>query len=334
MNKPLPPHVRTESSTGKMMTDVLLAFIPLGIFSFVNYGVRPVLILLISILSAMLAEMVCCAIAKKPLRGASDGTAAVTGLIIGLAMSPMVAYWLPALTSVFAIVVAKAPFGGTGRNVFNPAAAGLAVMTYCFPSRMFTYPALGQGALPLTMSVAGSDVISAPSLAAQLQAGASPALNFLQLFLGDFAGPIGATAGLILLAFVAYLIIHRTASGWVVLPYLITCTVFAWLFPLQGMSHVYSTVAQVCAGYVLFTGVFLINDPVTAPRFWLGRAVYGVATAILVMLLQRIGRVEAGSCFAILIMNALAPVIDRFSWQTWHRLTKRYRIRQEVKAYE
>lgn len=334
MNKPLPPHIRTESSTGKMMTDVLLAFIPLGIFSLVNYGVRPVLILLISILSAIFAEMLCTLIAKKPLRGTGDGTAAVTGLIIGLAMSPMVAYWLPALASFFAILVAKAPFGGTGRNVFNPAAAGLAVMTYCFPSRMFTYPALGQGALPLTMSLADQGVISAPSLAAQLQAGASPALNFLQLFLGDFAGPIGATAGLILLAFVAYLIIHRTASAWVVLPYLITCTVIAWLFPLQGMSHVYSTVAQVCAGYVLFTGVFLINDPVTTPRFWLGRLLYGVATAILVMLLQRIGRVEAGSCFAILIMNTLAPVIDRFSWHAWHQLTKRYRIRQEVKAYE
>ena len=334
MNKPLPPHIRTESSTGKMMTDILLAFIPLGIFSFVNYGLRPVLILLISMLSAILAEMLCCAIGKKPLRNAGDGTAAVTGLIIGLAMSPMVAYWLPALTSVFAIVVAKAPFGGTGRNVFNPAATGLAVMTYCFPSRMFTYPALVQGALPLSMSVANTGVISAPSLASQLRAGASPAINFMQMFLGDFVGPIGATAGLILLAFVAYLIIHRTASGWVVLPYLITCTVVAWLFPLQGMTHVYSTFAQVCAGYVLVTGVFLINDPVTAPRFWLGRLLYGVATGILVMLLQRIGRAEAGCCFAILIMNALAPVIDRFSWHTWHRLTKRYRIRQEVKAYD
>lgn len=335
MSKVLAPHIRTEARSGQMMFDILLAAIPLGLFSFVNYGPRPLYILLLSMLAAIVSEALCCMVRRRPLRTVLDGSAAVTGLLIGLMMSPMVDYWVPMLGASFAIIVVKAPFGGFGRNVFNPAAAGVAILTYCFPQRMFTYPAISSVAmLPTGMSVEGAGVITELSLAAQLQAGATPTATRLQLLLGDFAGPIGGTASLILLAFVGYLLVRRTVSAWVVLPYLITCGLIAWLFPLSGPNPAYNIMAQLCAGYVLFTGVFLINDPVTTPRFWLGRLFYGIFAAILVMLLQRIGRVEAGSCFAILIMNALSPIIDRWSWHSWRWLTRLRLIRREVKAHE
>ena len=145
---------------------------------------------------------------------------------------------------------------------------------------------------------------------------------------------IGVSGGGMLLAFIGYLLVRRTISGWVVLPYLVTCVVIALLFPITGTNLTFSTLTQLCSGYVLFAAAFLINDPVTTPRFWLGRLFYGCFTACLVMLLQRIGQFEAGTCFAILIMNALSPIIDRWSWHGWHRLSRRYRIRKEVKAYE
>lgn len=329
----LAPHIRTEARTGHMMLDVLLAALPLGIYSYVNYGLRPVVILLVTMLTALLCEALCCVVGRRPLRTLVDGSAAVTGLLIGLVMSPMVDYWVPMLGAAFAIIVVKAPFGGFGRNVFNPAAAGIAVLTFCFPQRMFSYPAFSNVSnLPLDMSVGTGEAIIEQSLAAQLRAGAIPSLTKLQLMLGDFAGPIGATAALILVAFILYLLFRRSISPWTVLPYLVTCTAIAWLFPLPGMGRLYSTMAQLCAGYVLFTGVFFLNDPVTTPRFWLGRLFYGFFAAILVMLLQRIGRAEAGSCFAILIMNTLSPIIDRWSWHSWRWITGRLRIRKEVKA--
>ena len=335
MSKMLAPHIRTEDRTGRMMMDVLLAAIPLGLFSFVNYGMRPVFILLLSVLAAVVTEAICCMVGRHRLRTVLDGSAAITGLLIGLVMSPMVDYWVPMLGSAFAIIVAKAPFGGTGRNVFNPAAAGIAILTYCFPLRMFTYPAISNVSnLPIGMTVADQGVITELSLAAQLRAGAAPSITRLQLLLGDFAGPIGSTASLILLAFVGYLLVRRTVSAWVVLPYLGTCALMAWLFPMTGLNPSYDIMAQLCAGYVLFTGVFLLNDPVTAPRFWLGRLFYGIIAGILVMTLQRIGRMEAGSCFAILLINALSPIIDRWSWHFWHWLTRKRRIRREVKAHE
>ncbi len=334
MSKILAPHIRTEARTGHMMLDVLLAALPLGLFSYVNYGLRPVYILLLTMLTAIVCEALCCLFRRRSLRAVLDGSAAVTGLLIGLLMSPMVDYWVPMLGAAFAILVVKAPFGGFGRNVFNPAAAGIAVLTYCFPQRMFTYPAISSAVtLPLGMSVGADTVIVENSLAAQLRAGAAVHMSRLHMLLGDFAGPIGATAGLILVAFAVYLLFRRSISPWTVLPYFLTCCLIAWLFPLPGMSRIYSAMAQVCAGYVLFTGVFFLNDPVTTPRFWLGRLFYGIFTAILVMLLQRIGRVEAGSCFAILIMNALSPIIDRWSWYAWRWLTRLRFFWQEVKAH-
>ncbi len=330
MNR-IAPHIRSEQHTGHMIADVLLVALCLCIFSTFNYGLRPVITVLLSILSAMVCEAICGLCRRQGLRSLRDGSAAVTGAVIGLTMSPMVAYWVPMMASAFAILVVKAPFGGYGRNIFNPAAAGIAIVSYCFPYRMFTYPALsGITRLPLVLS-GSTPIVTEASLAAQLRTGATPTLTYMEMALGDFGGPIGATATLILLAAMAYLLCRRSASGWLILPYMITCIVIAWFTPCTGLGHLYGTAAQLCSGYVLFTGVFLLNDPVTTPRFWLGRLIYGVFTAILVMLLQRIGRAEAGSCFAILIANILSPMMDRWSWHIWRAITRRFRTDREVK---
>ncbi len=335
MNNNLAPHIRTEQKSFHMTMDVLIITAVLCVFSVFNYGMRPVYIVLLSMLTAIVSEGIACLIRRKPLSTLRDGSAAITGAIIGLVMSPMVAYWVPMVGAAFAILVAKAPFGGYGRNVFNPAAAGIAILSYCTPRRLFTYPAIGaEMQLPLTMEIGTDEVAIGTSLAAQIRSGATPTVNRLHLLLGDFVGPIGATATIILLACAAYLIIRRSASAWTILPYLITCTIIAWFTPCAGLGILHSTAAQLCAGYVLFTGVFLLNDPVTTPRFWLGRVIYGVLTGALVMLLQRVGRVEAGSCFAILIMNALSPIIDRWSYYAWRNITRMLRIRREVKAHE
>ncbi len=335
MNNSLAPHLRTEQKSVHMVYDVLVITLFLCVFSVFNYGLRPVLIVLFSMLAAIVGEAVCCLIRHKPLRTLYDGSAAITGAIIGLVMSPMVAYWVPMVGAAFAIVVAKAPFGGYGRNVFNPAAVGIAMLSYCTPRRLFTYPAIGAGMhLPLSMEIGTEEVAIGTSLAAQIRAGATPTVNRLHLLLGDFVGPIGATATIVLLACAAYLIIRRSASAWTILSYLFTCTVIAWFTPCAGLGILHSTIAQLCAGYVLFTGIFLLNDPVTTPRFWLGRVIYGVLTGALVMLLQRVGRVEAGSCFAILIMNTFSPIIDRWSYYGWRNIQRMLRIRREVKAHE
>ncbi len=333
MSERIAPHIRTDARAWQMTLDVLIAGLVLCIFSAVNYGPRPLLLVLFSMLSAIAAEAVCTLLRRRSLRVLLDGSAAVTGMLVGLAMSPMTDHWVPMLGSAFAIVVAKAPFGGYGRNVFDPAAAGIAVVSFCFPPRVFTYPV--PSALTRLPLMAGSTAgqVAESSLAAQLRAGATPNVTRMQLLLGDLAGPIGGTATLILLACALYLMIRRTASPWLILPYIGTFALLAWLFPCAGVDRNFGVLAQLCSGYVLFTGVFLLCDPVTAPRYRIARAVYAVMTAALVLLLQRIGRLEAGSCFAIMIMNTLSPIVDRWCWHIKEFFVSRRRARQEVRYH-
>ena len=306
------PHIRRTERAAYMSLDVLIAMIPLCIFSAVYYGFRPVLLILVSLVTAVACETLCCLLLRRR-PAVLDGTAAVTGCLIGALMSPASPYWLPAVASAFAILVVKMPFGGTGRNVFNPAAAGVSLATLCFSSALFTYPDPGLNA-PLSLGTLTA-VIFAKSPAAQLTTGGTTSYSWYTLLLGDFPGPIGATAIAVLIACALYLFTRRTASPLITLPYLLVCAGCAALFPRMAGGVNASMLLELTSGYLLFCGIFLMTDPVTAPRFWLGRIVYGALGGGLTMALRYTGRFEAGACFAVLIMNAFAPVIDRWSWR-------------------
>ena len=302
-----------------MAFDVLITMIPLCVFSAVYYGGRPVILVLVGMVSALLCETICCLLMRrKPT--IMDGSAAVTGCLIGALMSPISPYWLPAVAAAFAILVAKMPFGGTGRNLFNPAAAGIAFVTLCFSTQLFTYPDPGLNA-PLPLNDV-SQVITGVSPATQLITGGTTVYGWNTLLLGDFPGPIGATAIAVLVTCALYLFTRRTASPLIMLPYLAVCCLCAVCFPRVAGGADISIMLELCSGYLLFCGVFLLTDPVTAPRYWLSRIVYGALAGLLVMLLRYFGRFEAGACFAVLLMNAFAPIIDRWCWRAVHSLRR------------
>ena len=295
LNKGFAPHLRRTERASYMSLDVLITLIPLCIFSSVYYGFRPVLLVLTGMITAMACELLCCAfLRRRPTL--LDGTAAVTGGLIGAMMSPLTPYWVPALGAAFAIVVVKMPFGGTGRNVFNPAAAGMAVVTHCFSTRLFL----------------------------------SPTYSWAELAIGRFPGPIGATCIAVLAACALYLFTRRTASPLITLSFLAVCALSAILFPrLKDAAWQQSVMMELCSGYLLFARIFLLNDPVTAPRHWLGRLLYGAFAGILVMALRYFGRFEDAACFAVLLVNAFAPILDRWSWRLVHTLTKGLRPAEE-----
>lgn len=314
------PHIRDTRSPFYQTGGVLLCMIPLTFFSCLHYGVRPLLLVLTGIVSALLVELLCSVAAhRRPTWG--DGTAAVTGALIGAMMSPLSPFWVPVMGAAFAIGVAKMPFGGVGRNIFNPAAAGLAFCTICFPTRLFTYPDPSQNAaLPLFDT---SSVITAVSPTAQLNAGGSTSVGWLSLLSGDFPGPIGAAGVLILVAAAVYLCVRRSASPCIILPYLVVCAVGAALFPRAAVTAAVSVQLELCTGLLLFAGVFLLSDPVTAPRFWLARVVYGALAGALVILLRHYGRFECCEFFAVLLVNSFSPLLDRTCWSFVHRIQKR-----------
>ncbi|MCI9415649.1 MAG: RnfABCDGE type electron transport complex subunit D [Clostridiales bacterium] len=316
------PHLRQGERSGMLSLDVLIVMIPLCIFSSFYYGLRPVLLVLTGIGTALICETVCCLMMKRR-PGILDGTAAVTGGLVGLLMPPAAPYWMPVVAAAFAILVAKMPFGGTGRNLFNPAAAGIAVVTLCFSGLFFLYPDPGLSA-PLPLNTAAG-VITEASPAAQLAGGGQTIYMWSTLLLGDFPGPIGATAVAVLAACALYLFTRRTASPLITVSFLLVCAASAVLFPRVSGVWQDSVMLELCSGYLLFCGVFLLTDPVTAPRHWLGRIVYGALAGVLVMALRYSGRFEEGACFAVLLVNAFSPLIDRFCW----KLVNVRRLRRE-----
>ena len=306
------PHLRRTERASLMSLDVLIALVPLCIFSAVYYGFRPVVIVLTGMVTAVLCETAGCLMMKR-VPTVTDGTAAVTGGIIGALLPPAAPYWMPVVGAAFAILVVKMPMGGSGRNLFNPAAAALAILTLCVPGFLFRYPDPGQNIpLPLTGPLDG--VITESSPAAQMMSGGQTLFTRTMLLLGDFPGPIGATAIAVLAACALYLFTRRSASPLITFAYLAACAGMAICFPRLSGGAATSVSMELCSGYLLFAGIFLLNDPVTAPRHWLGRLVYGALAGVLVMLLRYYGRFEEGACFAVLLVNAFAPVIDRMCW--------------------
>lgn len=305
------PHLRGGQRPFYQASGVLLCLAPLVAFSCLYYGIRPLLLVAIGAVSAVLVELLCCVVAhRRPT--VTDGTAAVTGALIGTMMSPLTPFWVPIMGAAFAIGVAKMPFGGTGRNIFNPAAAGMAFCAICFPTRLFTYPdpALTT-ALPLWDT---SAVITAVSPTQQLSSGGSTSLGWLALLSGDFPGPIGSAGVLILLATAVFLFARRPYSLVILVSYLATCALGAALFPRAAVDVGVSIQLELCTGLLLFAGVFLLNDPVTAPRFWLARIVYGVVAGVLVMALRWYGRYESCEFFAVLLVNSFSSLLDRTCW--------------------
>ncbi len=314
------PHLRESHRSFYQSGGVLLCMIPLTLFPCLYYGIRPLLLVLCGMLSAILVELLCCLFAhRRPT--IKDGSAAVAGALIGAMMSPLVPFWMPIIASAFAIGVAKMPFGGNGHYIFNPAAAGAAFCAICFPTRMFVYPDPAQSAaLPLFDT---SSVITAVSPMEQLQSGGSTSVGWLSLLSGDFPGPIGSVGVLILLASALYLFSRHSSSLLILTPYLTTCAVIAALFPRAAVSVGASVQLELCTGLLLFCGVFLLCDSVTAPRYWWARVVYGILAGILVMILRWYGRFQSCEFFAVLLVNSFSPLLDRTCWSWMHRIRRK-----------
>lgn len=322
------PHLRHTDKASLFSADILIALAPLCVFSAVYYGFRPVLLVLAGMVTAVACETLCCLLMKRR-PSVDDGTAAVTGGLIGALMSPMAPYWMPVAGAAFAILVVKMPMGGSGRSLFNPAAAGIAALTMCFRA-MFLYPDPGLNKqLPLLGSLAAISPESSP--ASQLMSGGQTLYSAQSLLLGDFPGPIGAAAIIVLLACALYLLSRRVLSLLITLPYLGTCAAIAALFPRMTGGSVSSVMIELCSGYLLFCGIFLLNDPVTSPRHWLARILYGGIAGALVMLLRHFGRFEEGACFAVLLVNAFASTLDRLCWHLLN-LRRRKKIEEEASA--
>lgn len=284
------PFIKREESVASMMKDMLFAMACLLILPTVHYGLGALKLAAVSVAACAFAEIFGCLLTKREIN-ISELSPVVTGMVIAMLMPVGAPYWLPAAAGMFAVLVARVPFGSTGRTLFNPAAAGVAFVTVFWPRQVFAY--------------------AQTSPAASLKAGLKPAIVPFEMLWGEYAGPMGTTAALVIAACGLYLFIKRTANWQIAFWFLAAAAAYAALFPRIAVSPLTSVKYELLSGSLLFCAVFMITEPVTAPRTIFGSALYGALGGTLLMLLRGFGAYEQGACFAVLLMNAVAPVIDR-----------------------
>lgn len=299
------PHIRHSDNPKTLMGDVVLTLLPFYVMGVCFYGLRVLVAMLLSVAVCWLCDLLCCLLRSRPFNF-RDFSSVVTGLIIPLMMPASIPYYVVALAGVFAIVAVKHPFGGTGENLFNPAAGGLAFAAACWSDKMSSYPAVFTD-LPLWDT---SGVITVTETAHTLKMGGLPSSDLSDMLLGLVAGPVGAVSILVLLACLVYLALRRTVPLVQPVCFLAAAALMAFLFPRADFSRAASVAYELMSGSLVFGAVFMLNDPVTSPKRRAARALYGFVAGVVAMLFRYFGGFDQGFVFALLLMNALSEEFD------------------------
>ncbi len=291
------PHIRGNFRINRIMLDVIIALIPALVVGTVVLGIRALLVTAVSVVSAVGFEALWCLITRKK-QTVTDGSAAVTGLLLALTLPASVPLWQVVVGSFFAIIVIKALFGGLGQNVFNPALAARAFMMLIFPVGITRYP--------------GLDGVTSATPLHQMVMPATPDESILDMFLGKCPGSIGEISALALLLGGAYLCIRRVISPRIPLAYIGTLAVLSLVFYKTDNALIWSAYS-VLSGGLMLGAIFMATDYVTSPVTPYGQILYGIGCGALTLIFRYFGLFPEGVTYAILLMNLTVWIIDRYT---------------------
>lgn len=297
------PHIRGKSTTKKIMLDVIIALSAPFYAGLWFFGFRALLVVFLAVASAYLSEVVfnlCC---KKTLRQALDIdlTSIVTGFIIGLSLNANAAWYLPVMASVFAVVVVKMLFGGTGNNIVNPAIAGRGFIFISF---------IGSSASNMASNWTTTDgnVLAGATPLNDILNGIDPGITNLDLFLGtNVVGCIGETCKIAIIVGFLYLVVRRVIDFKYPLIYIAVTGLFT--VALKGFDFSWF-LPSILGGGLMFVAVFMATDYVTSPTTKLGNYIYFTALGLLTAGLRVACKMPIIT-FAVLLMNFLVPFIDK-----------------------
>jgi electron transport complex protein RnfD len=279
------------------MGNVLIALLPTTLCGIYYFGQRAALVLLVSTLSAVLCEFLWQLLTRKKIT-VFDLSAAVTGLLVGLSLPSIVPLWIPALGSAIAIILVKQLFGGLGQNFMNPALFARGALLASWPAVMTNSYLPARAMLSSTAQV-GADTVAA----------ATPLLSSnstWDLLIGNVPGAIGEVAKVAILLGFAYLVVTKTITWLIPTLFIGTVAVFAWLVGSDPIN-------TVLTGGVLFAAVFMVTDYVTTPMLKIGQVIFSILSGIVVVVIRKWGAYPEGVTYAILFMNCLTPLIDRYT---------------------
>ncbi len=306
------PHVRQSESVRTMMTDVIIALLPIYLMGFFYYGAKALLLGLCGVLSCVgFSLMGSLALREK---FSFDLTPVITGLIIPLLMPADIRYFVVTAACAVAIFVVKVPFGGTGNNLFNPAAVGFAASAICWPELVFRYPAPIQ-----SIELFGESTAKiAQSPAYSLTLGAVPDYEVLDMVLGNIPGPMGATNIFVVVACGIFLIVRKAVNWITPVSFLVPYALLSVAFPRIEASSFDVLCYELFSGTVIFGAFFMLSEPVTSPKRDFGKFMAGVSSAVVVFLFRYFGGFEMGFASALIVMNVFSPMFDGICEEILH----------------
>lgn len=298
------PHLSsTATSTQRMMLDVLIALVPVVAMSLYVFRMYAVKQLAICVITCLAAEALFLKMRKKPLT-LTDYSAAVTGVILAMSLPGTAPWYAGFIAGVAAIGLGKVIFGGIGMNIFNPAMVGRAFVMIAFAA------ALGASGYEDSKSVVDA-ITQATPMDAFKQAGVVTPLS--SLFFGVTNGSLGETSALACLLGGIYLCVRRTASWEIPSGVLLSVLVLGGIADIVGAETEWTVLHHIFGGALLFGAFFIATDPVTSPLTPKGKFIFGLGVGALIMLLRLFSGYPEGVMFAVLLMNSVTPLINRWT---------------------
>lgn len=288
------PHIRSKVTTSSIMMAVVIALLPACGFGIYNFGLDALILILVTIASAVLSELLMSKLLKRP-NTIGDFSAVVTGMLLALNLPPKAPWWIGVIGGAFAIIVVKMLFGGLGQNFMNPALGARCFLIIAYTSIMTNFDCDAySGATPLALIKSGESV------------------NVIDMIVGKTAGTIGETSVIAIAIGACFLLAIGVIDLRIPGTYIISFLIFAILFGGHGFDPTY-IVAQLSGGGLMLGAFFMATDYVTRPVTKKGQYVYGVILGILTGIFRIFGPSAEGVSYAIIISNLLVPLIEKYT---------------------
>lgn len=288
------PHIRSKATTGSIMLAVVTALLPAAGFGIYNFGLDALILILVTVASAVLTEYVYEKLMHKKIT-VSDFSAVVTGLLLALNLPASAPWWIGVIGGVFAILVVKMLFGGLGQNFMNPALGARCFLLISFTSIMTNF---------------NCDAYTGATPLASLKAGES--VDVMNMIIGRTGGTIGETSMIAIVAGACILILYGVIDLRIPGSYLVSFLVFVMLFGGDQVNSVYLS-AQLAGGGLMLGAFFMATDYVTRPVTKKGQYLYGVVLGMLTGIFRLFGPGAEGVSYAIILGNLLVPLIEKIT---------------------
>lgn len=295
------PHIHNKESVSKIMWAVVISVIPAGAAGVIIFGLDALWVTLVATIAAVLTELVLGIWTKKKIT-IFDGTAVITGILLAYNLPPNVPLWLPIVGAVFSIAIGKQVFGGLGQNIFNPALVGRVFLMASWPKYMITF------AKPFSY-----DAVTAATPLALLKEGKLlEHISYLDLFLGKRGGCIGEVCILALLIGAAFLLIRGYITWQIPATYIFTTGFLVYVF---GGTQLFTGdwIFHILNGGLILGAFFMATDYVATPLTYKGQLIFGAGCGLITAVIRLWGGYPEGVSYAILMMNAATPFIDRYT---------------------